>query len=215
MADKSRFQRLREKWQSSRYNKRIELAVGQIATEWSRLEYATNQCLVEMMSMPNPKFARVIGNEMGHRNKLSAIRALAITMMPTKDAKFVVDLINFVDNELRPCRNDFVHGIFKGLPDTRALYHRTRITKPKSYELHVDVERELIGIVELVDVPRAAIRDCMRAILFIGMHFNPEDKKQPVKIDWLSDAQDCLKYAREAMDEYKRAMISDGEYTPK
>ncbi len=211
MADKGRLQKLRERWQSNRYNKRIELAVGQIATEWSRLEYATNQCLVEMMSMPNPTLSRVIGNEMGHRNKLSAIRALAIKMMPSKDAKFVVDLVNFVDNELRPCRNDFVHGIFKGLPDTRALYHKTRITKPKPYELHVDVERELIGIIEIADMPRSAMRDAMRALLFVGMHFNPDDKTEVVKIDWLSDAQGCLRYAREAMDEYKRAAISEGE----
>ncbi|MFC3727424.1 hypothetical protein [Neoaquamicrobium sediminum] len=211
MSDKSKLRKLHEQWRSYRYNRRIEIAVGRIATEWSRLEYATNQLLLEMMAMPNPTLSRVIGNEMGHRNKLSAIRALAIKMMEPKDAKFVVELINFIDNELRPCRNDFVHGIFKGLPDTRALYHRTRITKPKPYELHVDVERELVGIVEVSDMPRAAIRDCMRAVLFLSMHFNADEAEVSPTVTWMDTAKDCLHYARGAMDEYKRAAISESE----
>jgi hypothetical protein len=211
VSDKGKLQRLRERWQSYRYNRRIEIAVGRIATEWSRLEYATNQLLVEMMALPNSTLARVVGNEMGHRNKLSAIRAMAIKMMEPKDARFVVDLVNFIDNELRPCRNDYVHGIFKGLPDTRALYHKTRITKPKPYELHVDVERELIGIIEVADMPRAAIRDAMRATLFLAMHFNPDEGEATPGWTWLDGAKDALRYSREAMDEYKRAQISDDE----
>jgi hypothetical protein len=75
----------------------------------------------------------------------------------------------------------------------------------------VDVERELVGIIEIADCPRAAICDAMRAILFVAMHFNPNDKSESIKIDWLAGARDCLRYARDVMDEYKRAASSEGE----
>lgn len=185
------------------------MAVGRIATEWSRLEYATNQLLLEMMDMKNRTSGRIVGNEMNLRSKFAAIRAIAIKTCSTKDAKFIVDLINYIDNDLRPCRNDYVHGIFKGLPDTRALYHKTRITKPKPYELHVDVEKELIGIIEIAQLPRSAIRDGMVAVMALAMHFCPDEPYPDDQFTWLDMAIFQAARSRDAMAEYKRLTTSD------
>ncbi|TQF27805.1 hypothetical protein UNPF46_29000 [Bradyrhizobium sp. UNPF46] len=145
----------RKAYDDPHFNK-LALVIGHICINWSRVEDVMDFLISRMILLEEgSNLANAITSNMDIRNKIQTLKALVYERR-TGNAWFkeYAQLLDQIDNELRPARNRYVHSHWFR-PDGRLtrVSRRVRFSKPQAF-------KELALTTEERD--RASLRDAQR-----------------------------------------------------
>lgn len=123
---------------------RAALEVGHITFGWSMLEGQVAEFVSHLMSIdPSSQIAHILDGNMDFRNKIQAAKGLAyLHHFDTEWLSTVLTLLDHIDNNLRPRRNEIIHGQWflpKGRMERRS--RKTKIIRPQSFKLALETEQ--------------------------------------------------------------------------
>jgi hypothetical protein len=162
-----------------------EHLLGQISVRWAWIEQSIDELIAEL-TLLEPEIARSITNNATIRPKIQMLKALAHLKKPSEEwSEFLISTLDYLDNVLRPYRNNYVHGGWYA-PKRRQILRirKTRIKKPQALQPStISTEQELpIRIREMRKLHKelvGALRDIVAAHSYIARR-DPKDALPPI-----------------------------------
>jgi hypothetical protein len=111
--------------------------VGDLCQRWSRLEVAVRKLLRSAARMPSDEPSDLVLRCFDFRDQLAAIK-VGVASMPTLSEMVVdeiIEVVDYVDNTLRPRRNRFVHDQWidqRGLSEAFRVQVKPKVVRPQS-----------------------------------------------------------------------------------
>jgi hypothetical protein len=126
-------------------------ALGFLTMFWGHLEGKINSIVIKLLKTRNLHY-QIVGH-IGFREKLQIIKSVAFTSTdyvsptPTENIEWfdkLEDIINFIDNELRPNRNRMIHDMWIGKSASDALIRfgfapKLKRSQPRQRTLERDI----------------------------------------------------------------------------
>ena len=154
--------------------------LGHICIGWGWIEHCVDELIAELAGL-EPDLARSLTNNIEIRSKIKTLKALAHIKKPSAEwYDFISDTLDYIDNILRPYRNNFVHaGWFRPEGVSVLRIRKTRIKKPQSFrKAELTTEQEIpVKIREMRSLNRelvGAVRDLVTALSYV-IRREPED----------------------------------------
>jgi len=113
--------------------------VGIVSLLWSKLELYTDVFLVRIMDIEDTATASVVITAMSFRAKLNALRVLGFDKRPDETwFSELQDVINEIDNDLRPDRNRYIHDYWLASSEkVMHVQHKPRLVREQARKLAI------------------------------------------------------------------------------
>lgn len=116
--------------------------IGHIVMQWGMIEDILDDFIQELSSIDDDQLGDVIAGNMDIRSKLSCIKGLASIRSSAQShidsvwLDAMVQVLDFIDNELRPKRNLIVHAHWFMPTKTRAsaITKKTKLLRPQAFQ---------------------------------------------------------------------------------
>jgi hypothetical protein len=130
----------------------LALALGNVCIAWGRIEQDLNEFIEKLAPLNEGDISRSITANLDIRSKIQTIKALAYLRGHSESwFKEMVLILDYIDNNLRPRRNRFIHAgwyIPKGRL-TRRTY-QIKFERPQSFQLRLQTQSNISSTVREV-----------------------------------------------------------------
>src|SRR5688500_5714555 len=112
--------------------------LGYISIYWASLEHRLDLFVTSLVHLEYGHVSEAVTGNADLRSKLQMIRALAFVRQPSKEwFEHVLELLDYIDNDLRPRRNDHIHGGIFQPESGRIVRHlkKTKLLRPQAFQL--------------------------------------------------------------------------------
>lgn len=120
------------------------LEVGHITFGWTMLEGTIAEFVSHLMGVsPTSQTAHILNGNMDFRNKIQAAKGLAFLHHFDENwLATTLALLDHIDNNLRPRRNEIIHGQwFLPKKHIERRSRKTKIVRPQSFKLSLETEQ--------------------------------------------------------------------------
>ena len=122
------------------------LELGYVSIYWAKVERGLDRLIETLTPLPRGHVAEAITGNADLRSKLQMIRALAFVRRPADGFfEYVLGLLDYIDNDIRPRRNDHIHGGVFRSADGRTVrrLQRTKLRRPQSFQIELSTLEEV------------------------------------------------------------------------
>ncbi|MDP3411226.1 hypothetical protein [Bosea sp. (in: a-proteobacteria)] len=156
---------------------RAALELGRMAMDWSVLERVVGDLIAQLTPLPDGDIKNVIVGNADIRDRLQMAKGLAFIRSFDDDwLDDVLFLLDFVDNDLRPKRNQAIHSEWFRGSRLRRRSLKTKITKPQAFMRELETEKtENVKLSELRKL-NSIIKDTTFAFFPLVFYMMGEDE---------------------------------------
>ncbi|HEX3430791.1 MAG TPA: hypothetical protein VHT03_07885 [Rhizomicrobium sp.] len=159
-------------------DQKLSIALGELTICWGWLETGIDELITEMAELDNEKVAHCVTARVGDiRSKVKLAKALGF-ICKTDEGWFreLLKVLDKVDNDLRPRRNDFVHTHWihpKGRLTRR--HRRTKLVKPQAFQMELITQQDIPEKLSSIYKLNSEISDCWMNLMVLYWYIMRED----------------------------------------
>ena len=146
---------------------KIALQLGHITIEWGHLERMLDDLIVELGRLDETHVAQIITGNSDIRSKIQMAKGLSFIRKSNEDWFIAtIGLLDIIDNDLRPRRNEVTHGRWQ-MPkgQIHRVTYKTKLLKPQSFQQILETEQRVPIKVSQLKTLRKRIRSAWIALL--------------------------------------------------
>jgi hypothetical protein len=124
---------------------RIASELGYICIHWGWVETALNDIIEFLAPLEPGQASQAITGNAEIRSKIQIVRALAFLRQPFKEwFDLMSSILDWIDSDLRPLRNNYVHSGWFAPKGRRTLrVRKTKFKKPQAFQLVLTTEEDI------------------------------------------------------------------------